>query len=108
MYPAGYTHALLASDWLLRSTKEILIVGPAGDDETPKMLAITRQIGLRQVVTLYKSDLNTDELARIAPYTEKMNAINAKGTAYVCSNFCCQEPLTSADELRINLEKPVC
>ena len=107
-YPAGYTQALLASDWLRRPTKEILIVGPDEDEETQKMLAITRKIGLRQVVTLYKSELNTDELTRIAPYTENMYAINAKGTAYVCSNFCCQEPLTSADELRINLEKPLC
>lgn len=51
------------------------------------------------VTILLKTPKNSVSLAAIAPFTEKMVAIENKVTVYVCDGFTCKEPITDIEML---------
>lgn len=99
-YPAGYTQLLQSANWLLRPTREIVIVGFPGEPLTESMLNMIRANSLKQTVVLYKPVREAEKITNLSPFLEHMTPANDSATAYVCQNFTCNEPLTSADELR--------
>ena len=103
-YPAGYTQALQSTNWLLRPTREIVIVGHAGDATTEQMLAAVRRSVLVQTVVLFKPERNPDEISKLAAYTSDMATVNGQASAYVCQEFSCMAPVTTVDELSLILD----
>jgi uncharacterized protein YyaL (SSP411 family) len=103
-YPSGYTQLLLSSNWMLRPSREIVIVGVDGDKRTSEMLEEVRKASTSQTVVVYKSSENMHTLARLAPFTADMTPVGGKPTAYVCQDFACQVPLTDVHELRQSLK----
>ena len=106
-YPAGYTQLLQSSNWLLRPTREIVIVGTPGEASTEAMLSVVHRANLQQTVVLFKSEENSETMVSLAPFTQHTKIIDGHATAYVCQNFTCGEPLTDADDLQAILSMPI-
>ncbi len=95
-YPAGYTYMLLALWFALTPGQEIVIGGDPRDPETQAMLKAVRERYLPAAVVLRYSP----ELAKVVPSIAEQKPIDGKATAYVCKNFACQAPVTSAAALQ--------
>ena len=98
-YPAGYTQALQASCWLLRPTREVVIVGRREDPATEAMLAVVRQGALLQTVAVFKPEDDPEEINRLAPFCRPMQTVDGQATAYVCQDFACRPPVIHAQDL---------
>jgi uncharacterized protein len=95
-YPAGYTYMLSALWFALTPGKEIVIGGELNDPETQAMIKAVRERFLPAKVVIYQNP----ELAELIPSVADQQPLNGQATAYVCANFACQAPVTTAEALR--------
>ncbi|MGI8639141.1 MAG: hypothetical protein ACR2MG_04235, partial [Pyrinomonadaceae bacterium] len=77
--------------------KEIVILGEKGNELERE---IFQQFLPDKVLVLAE---NAEENAELIPLLKERKMIEGKPTAYVCENFTCQKPATSAAELREQL-----
>jgi hypothetical protein len=96
--PSGFGHLLCALDLALASPLEIAIIGNAADE----MLAIVRQRYLPNKVLACAAPDETVASAAI-PLLAGRTPVNGKPTAYVCRQFTCAAPVTSAEALAAQL-----
>jgi hypothetical protein len=92
----GFGRALAALEFYLNPTKEIVLLG---DSEELKRAIWREYLPNKVVVLAGKAGENTDFI----PLLRDRGLIDGKATAYVCENFACQRPVTSADDLRNQL-----
>jgi hypothetical protein len=98
--PTAYTQLLLAVDFGIGPSYEIVVVGDRHSEDTQMMLRRIQESFLpNKVVILKPSDGQKREVVRIAPFTETQVAINGKATAYVCQNYACEAPTTDITEM---------
>jgi uncharacterized protein YyaL (SSP411 family) len=99
-HPSAATHLLIALDFALGPSFEVVIAGSLQQTETGKLLKKLRTGFFPRTITLLRKpgDANR-ELSAIAPFTEDMAPINGKPAAYVCSNFTCATPTTDVEEM---------
>src|SRR4029079_16341504 len=81
-----------------------LVIVEGDDAESGRaLLSVIRDRYVPTAVTVPVRASHRDALARLLPWTAAMGTRNGKATAYVCRNFACQQPVTSAEELRSQL-----
>ena len=80
---------LVALQFLLGTPREIVLAGP----QDAEFLSSIRRHFLPGVVVM-----------RAEQCSRPMPAVDGRPTAYVCENFACKMPVTSAEELRGLLE----
>ena len=99
--PQGYLTLLMNVDSLIHPTKEIAIVGQKDAEDTKELLKAIhgRYIPNRVIALLDPNSKDAEELANKIPLLSGRALVEGKATAYVCENFTCQLPATSADEL---------
>lgn len=95
-YPNGFGRVLSTLEFYFNPTKEIVILGDS--DELKK--EIWREFLPNKVVVLAE---NADANAEIIPLLRERSLIDGKPTAFVCENFACQKPVTTAEDLREQL-----
>ncbi|MBI3008166.1 MAG: thioredoxin domain-containing protein [Candidatus Omnitrophica bacterium] len=99
-YPMGYSQLLIALDFAIGPSKEIVIAGEPGSEDTMEMLKVIRSQFLpRKIVLLHPGGKNGEEIEKIAAFLKEQRAINGKATAYVCENYACKLPTTNIKEL---------
>ncbi len=96
--PMLYAQFLMAFDFELGPSHEVVLVGDLGDRNLQNMLEAIRSRFVPNKVVLYKTS-SSSELAAIAPYTESLAMRNGKATAYICSNFACSAPTNEVEEI---------
>ena len=97
--PAGQAVLLQALDFVHADTREIVVVGKRGAEDTKKMLAaIQRRFDPNKVVLFKPIGPEGDALSKIASYVENHSAKDGKATAYICRKFACQLPTTDLAE----------
>jgi uncharacterized protein len=94
-YPTAFGHALQALDFHLRPTKEVALVGPP--EGVADLAAVVRE-RLRPDVVL--AGASGDGTADAVPLLAGRGPVDGRAAAYVCEHFACQQPVTTADELR--------
>jgi len=98
--PSGYPQMLIALDFLLGPSQEIVLAG-----EKNALEAMTKEIFIPFIpnkVVLFHSD-NEEEAKKIeslASFIKPQVAISEKTTVYVCENYTCNLPTTDPLELR--------
>jgi uncharacterized protein YyaL (SSP411 family) len=97
--PISYTFFMAAVDFANGPSFEVVITGKRGAEDTEAMLGALGERYLPNKVVLFVPDIETSEIVEIASYTKDYNSIEGKATAYVCVNFSCQLPVTSASEM---------
>lgn len=97
-YPSGYTQFLCALDFAIGPTKDIVIAGEPGRNDTKQIL---REIGNRFIPrkTLIISSSVDKSIEDIAKRVKAQNMIDNKVTVYVCENNVCKSPATDIREI---------
>jgi len=95
-YPNGFGRVLSTLEFYFNPTKEIVILGNSDELKSE----IWREFLPNKVVVLAE---NADANAEIIPLLKERSLIDGKPTAYVCENFACQKPVTTAEDLREQL-----
>ena len=73
---------------------EVVVVSPGDSEDSAAMLQPFRSAGGQNIYLHLKTAANAQTLARLAPFTRDYKATDKKATAYICTNFACQEPTT--------------
>ncbi|MGB5014913.1 MAG: thioredoxin domain-containing protein [Pyrinomonadaceae bacterium] len=94
-HPQGFGRALSSLEFYLGNTKEIIVVGEAGNEISQEILA--QYLPDAVIVLSSESDLNSE----LIPALKDRKMINGEPTAYVCENFVCARPITLVEELEI-------
>jgi uncharacterized protein YyaL (SSP411 family) len=93
--PSAYTQLMIATDFSIGPSYELVITGNPEADETKTMLHTVRQEYIpNKIVIFLPSEVDNFEISSIAPYTEYMSSIGEKTTAYVCTDYQCRAPTT--------------
>ena len=96
--PFGFAHMLCAMDSLLKGVMEVVIVGNPGDDGVKEMIGEINSTYLpNKVLQLVNPDT---PLGKVSPLLQGKTQVDGRPTAYVCQNFTCSAPVTSARELK--------
>ena len=97
-YPQGFGRALAAMEFALAPTREIVLIGDDNGDLAAEVWQ--RYIPNKVVVT---SPNEATDRAKI-PLLDGREAIDGLPTAYVCENFVCSRPVTTAPDLAHQLD----
>jgi uncharacterized protein YyaL (SSP411 family) len=104
--PAAHTHMMMALDFALGPSYEVIIVGdPKMPDTTHMLMALRRQFIPNKVVHFRPANVEEhiiDQFLGFTPHTDPYSAIQA--TAYVCHNFQCELPTTKVSVMLRQLE----
>lgn len=99
-FPTAYTQLLMALDFGLGPSYEIVISGRTDAKDTKEMLkAIRSRFIPNKVVILRPAEQEPPDIVRIAKFTENQISIDGKSTAYVCLNYNCKLPTTDINEM---------
>lgn len=109
--PMAHTLALQAFLLLAAPGREIVLVGdPDRDDLRAMVRAARRRFAPHDVLLLKDTRPGNDaaavareRLARLAPFTAPMEAIDDRATAYVCTGRACDRPTTDLEAFRAAL-----
>lgn len=96
-HPQGFGRALSALEFHLGETKEVVVVGEKGNE-------LEREIHgkyLPDAIVIMSSE--PESHSKMIPLLKDRGIIDGKATAYVCENFVCQRPVTSIDDLRLQV-----
>jgi len=99
-YPAGYTQFLLGASLLLEPTRELVVVGSLGANDTLKLLNEVQHNFMPETIVLLRPVEKPEAIDAMAPFIEGMEQIDDHATAYLCQGFACQKPQTEPKELR--------
>ncbi len=106
--PASMTELMLALDFNLGPTHEVVVVGHAAAQDTQAMLAALRRPFLPNMVVLFRpAEEHEPALARYAPFVREQEALGGRATAYVCRNFACAQPTTDSGAMLESLLEPL-
>ncbi len=99
-FPSGYTQFLVAVDFGIGPSYEVVIVGKSGANDTEEMLEALRSRFIPNKVTLFRpTEIETPHIDKLAEYLKYQVSLDGKATAYVCTNFACKEPTTEVDKM---------
>jgi len=104
--PSAYCQMLIALDFYLGPTKEIVVAGKKESLDTKTLLqSINRHYLPRKVVLFNSDDSQGGEVQKLVPFLKNMTAQDGHATAYVCENFVCQLPTKDQAKLEELLAK---
>ena len=103
-HPSVYAQMLIAFDFSLGSTKEIILSGSQKDSTIQQMIDIIySQFAPRKALMLH--DTEDLSVTQVNSFIKTQVPIKGKATAYICENHVCQSPATSVEDLIKILEK---
>ena len=103
--PQAFAGSLNALDMLVSGITEIAIIGDSADEATGNLLSVIREAPPRhRVIALAtEAEAANSEIALL----RGRPMLNGRPTAFVCRNFVCDTPVTSAEALREQLREPL-
>ena len=99
--PAGTGQWLAALDFYVSTPKEVVIIGPREDSKTAALLQTVNGNFHPNKVLVGAENEGEHGL----PLLESRGMINGEPTAYVCENYTCQLPVTTPEELSVQLKR---
>ncbi|MBI4394582.1 MAG: thioredoxin domain-containing protein [Candidatus Omnitrophica bacterium] len=101
-YPSGYSQMMVALDFAIGPSREIVI---AGDERDPKVQVFRRTIDsqfLPNQVMIFRPTAGgaQKKIELLSPFTKNQNMLNQQATVYVCKNYVCDLPITETEQLR--------
>jgi uncharacterized protein YyaL (SSP411 family) len=97
----GYTQLLVALDFMVGPSQEIVIAGDPALESTQAMInTIQRSFLPNKVLLLRPHGSEGKRLASLSPFVEAMSSINNQPTVYVCENYACKTPIKDLDALK--------
>jgi len=104
--PFASPQLLIAWDFALGPTQEIVIAGDAADPTTRAMLQVVHQRWLPRTVLAFHDGAQAGQRAEaLIPYLKAQRPLDGQPTAYVCQNYICNLPVRRVEELVALLEQ---
>jgi uncharacterized protein YyaL (SSP411 family) len=103
--PQGYLTLLSSANFILYPPKEIAIAGKRGSEDTKRLLRALHSCFVPGRIIAF-IDPESDEASRLSekiPLLAGRKLIDGKAAAYVCENFTCRLPVTTPEDLVIQL-----
>jgi len=98
--PSAYTQLMVAADFGVGPSYEVVIAGKSQAKDTKEMLkAICRQFIPNKVVILRPTEQESPDIDHLAEFTKHHLSIEGKATAYVCLNYNCRLPTTDVNKM---------
>jgi uncharacterized protein YyaL (SSP411 family) len=98
--PTAFTQLLIALDFAVGPSHELVIVGDSEAKDTRQMLETLRSKFIPNKVTVFRpTEQQSPEITHIAEYTRGMSSIDGKATAYVCTDYACECPTTDLNRM---------
>jgi uncharacterized protein len=101
-YGAGFGRMLCALDFYLGKPKEIAIIGTADLEDTKSLLRTIWNQYLPNKVVAQAGPDDTSAADAISLLRDRTQ-IEGKATAYLCEQFVCKQPVTTATDLAVQL-----
>ncbi|MEO8398967.1 MAG: thioredoxin domain-containing protein, partial [Ignavibacteriaceae bacterium] len=101
--PSAFAQFLMGLNFALNESNEIVIVGEKNNEETKKILAVTRENFMPNKIVILKSKEEEKELGKISSFIKDQKMIDENTTVYICKNFVCEMPVTNAEVLKKKL-----
>ena len=99
-YPRGYTFYLCALDFYLGPVTEMVLAGEREKEDTRALLQVLRGAYLpAAVLVLRPGGREGEEVSKLIPYTAGHAPVDGQVALYLCRDFACQAPVTTAAEL---------
>lgn len=99
-YPRGYTFYLCALDFYLGPVTEMVLAGEREKEDTRALLQVLRGAYLpAAVLVLRPGGREGEEVSKLIPYTAGHVPVDGQAALYLCRDFACQAPVTTAAEL---------
>jgi uncharacterized protein YyaL (SSP411 family) len=93
--PHSHTQLMIALDFALGPSSEVVIVGDPQKEDTAKMLHTVRSRFIPRKVVLFRSSAEeSPEITDLAKFTKDMKRKEGKATAFVCRDYVCKAPTT--------------
>ena len=103
--PTSLAAMLVALDFSIGPTQEIVIAGHPEQADTTDMVRIVHSSFLPRTVLLFHATGDAGKsIERQVPFLEGQVAIDGKATAYVCQNYVCSKPVNSPRALEALLD----
>jgi uncharacterized protein YyaL (SSP411 family) len=101
----GHTQMLIALDYGLGPTVEVVVAGEPGAKDVRRMIRTLHERFIpNKVVALRPGGKAGKEIALLAPFLSEQEAIDGKATAYVCRNHACSLPTQDPTEMVVLIE----
>jgi hypothetical protein len=98
--PSGHTQLMVALDFGIGPSYEVVIAGGSQAEDTKGMLnALRTKFIPNKVVLLKPTDQKEPEITRLAEFTKYQSSRDGKATAYVCLNYACKLPTTDSAKM---------
>jgi hypothetical protein len=97
VHPAAFTFFLAGLEFALHPGEDVVIAGEPED--TLSMLSALNVHFSPHGTTLVKSSRNAEHLAEVAGFTDGLDVIEGKATAYICKGGACRESTSDVDKM---------
>ncbi|MCQ9207160.1 MAG: thioredoxin domain-containing protein [Omnitrophica bacterium] len=99
--PSAYTQTLIALDFALGPSKEIIIAGKRKSKDTKKMIRELYKPFIPNKVVAFRPAMEEEakEASSVIKFLYNQAPLNGKATAYVCKNYVCNFPTTNPQEM---------
>jgi uncharacterized protein YyaL (SSP411 family) len=98
--PPAYTQLMLAVDFAIGPSYEVVIAGTTGAEDTKAMLrALRTHFAPNKIVLFRPTEKESPDIIGLAEYTKYQSSIDGKATAYVCLNYQCKLPTTDTGKM---------
>ncbi|MBI3332698.1 MAG: thioredoxin domain-containing protein [Candidatus Omnitrophica bacterium] len=105
-HPSAYPQFLIALDFALGPSSEVVIAGPAEAPETEAMVrALFQRFIPNKVVAFHPTGKGGAAIEALVPFLKDQPALEGRPTAYLCRNYACSQPSRSPEEFQALLEK---
>ena len=98
-HPAGFTFFLVGLDLALHPGTDVVVTGEQDARETLEMLAALNLNFDPNGIAHVKTTGNAEQLSRIAGYTDGLDVVQGKTTAYICKGGSCQDATTDVNRM---------
>jgi uncharacterized protein YyaL (SSP411 family) len=95
-YPQAFGRVLSTLEFYLNPVREIVVIGEKGNELERE---VWREYLPEKVVALSANAAENAKNSELIPLLKERKMIEDKPTAFVCENFACQKPVTTADDL---------
>ena len=108
LQPIALPYLASAATFLSSPPSQVVFAGSKKEREEAKFPSIVARRFLPNTVFFYTDcGKECEDLAALNPFFSEMTTRGGKATVYVCRNFVCELPATTAEELAVQLDRPM-
>lgn len=99
-FPQMHTQLLIASEFAIGPSYEVVVAGKEGAGDTDKMLDSVARLFVPNKIVLFRTmSKKTPDITKLAEFTKNQVAMDGSATAYVCVNYNCNLPTSDIDKM---------